>query len=90
MSETSNLGLPVDDGPTWLAALVAGIDRLSAAGLPVRGICWYSRGDQYDWDTALTVPVHQVTKVGLFDADRNARPIAAAYAELTRQRNSHP
>ena len=90
VSETSNLGLPVDDGPTWLAALVAGIDRLSAAGLPVRGICWYSRGDQYDWDTALTVPVHQVTKVGLYDADRNARPIAAAYAELTRQRNSRP
>jgi hypothetical protein len=57
VSETSNLGLPVDDGPTWLAALVAGLDRLSAAGLPMRGICWYSRGDQYDWDSALTNPV---------------------------------
>ena len=34
VSETSNLGLPVDDGPAWLDALVAGLDRLSAGGLP--------------------------------------------------------
>ena len=88
VSETSNLSLPVADGPTWLASLVDALDRMGADGLPVRGICWYSRGDQYDWDTALLEPVGRVTEVGLFDAARVARPVAAAYAALARARNS--
>ena len=82
VSETSNLSLPVEQGPEWLDSLVAGLDRLSGRGLPVRGICWYSRGDQFDWDTGLIAPVGEVTEVGLFDAQRRARPVAAAYAEL--------
>jgi hypothetical protein len=86
VSETSNLGLPVEDGQAWLDAMVASLDRLHASGLPVRGICWYSRGDQYDWDTALTVPVGRVTTVGLFDAQRQARQVATAYADLARAR----
>ena len=85
VSETSNLGLPVDEGTEWLGALSGGIERLRAVGRPVRGICWYSRGDQYDWDTALTVPVGNVTEVGLFDAERRPRPVADAYAALGRR-----
>jgi beta-glucosidase/6-phospho-beta-glucosidase/beta-galactosidase len=87
VSETSNLGLPVADGPRWLDALVAALDGLAADGLPVRGICWYSRGDQYDWHTALTRPVGEVTEVGLFDADRRPRPVADLYAALARARD---
>ncbi len=85
VSETSNLGLPVEQGPEWLDAMTASLTTLAERGLPVRGICWYSRGDQYDWDTALTVPVGTVTQVGLFDADRNPRPVADAYAALARR-----
>lgn len=88
VAETSNLGLPVDEGVAWLSALVGGIDRLIDAGLPARGICWYSRGDQFDWDSALTIPIGRVTEVGLHDADRRARPVAAAYAELARTRST--
>jgi hypothetical protein len=87
VAETSNLGLPVEQGEAWLAALVDTLDDLAAAGLPVRGICWYSRGDQYDWDSALLAPVGQVTTVGLFDADRVARPVAGAYAALAAARS---
>jgi beta-glucosidase/6-phospho-beta-glucosidase/beta-galactosidase len=86
VAETSNLGLPVADGHRWLSTVVGALDRLAADGLPVRGICWYSRGDQYDWDTALTRPVGDVTSVGLFDADRRPRPVADAYAALARAR----
>ena len=82
VAETSNLGLDVADGPRWLDALVGGLERLRADGLPVRGICWYSRGDQVDWQTMLTVPVGAVTEVGLLDADRRARPVAERYAAL--------
>lgn len=87
VSETSNLGLAVDQGSEWLAALTASLDTLSASGLPVRGICWYSRGDQYDWDTALMSPIGTVTEVGLFDAQRHPRPVAQHYATLARR---HP
>ncbi|MEZ5294917.1 MAG: family 1 glycosylhydrolase [Ilumatobacteraceae bacterium] len=59
----------------------------SMPGCP-RGICWYSRGDQFDWDSALTIPIGRVTEVGLHDADRRARPVAAAYAELARTRST--
>ncbi len=86
VAETSNLGLDVDEGSEWLGALVDGLDRLGADGLPVRGICWYSRGDQFDWDTALTEPVGRVTTVGLFDAQRRARPVADAYRRLAAAR----
>lgn len=85
VAETSNLSLPVDQGPAWLDALLGSLRSLGAEGLPVRGICWYSRGDQFDWDTALTVPVGRVTEVGLFDAGRRPRPVAAAYAALAVQ-----
>jgi hypothetical protein len=82
VAETSNLGLDVDEGVTWLTALTAALDRLRADGLPVRGICWYSRGDQYDWHTMLTRPVGEITKVGLFDDRRRPRPVAEAYSAL--------
>ncbi len=85
VSETSSLGLSVDQAGEWLAALTASLDALAGRGLPVRGICWYSRGDQYDWDTALTVPIGTVTEVGLFDAQRHPRPVAQHYATLARR-----
>jgi beta-glucosidase/6-phospho-beta-glucosidase/beta-galactosidase len=82
IAETSNLSLPISDQVPWLEALTAGLRRLRAEGLPVRGLCWYSRGDQFDWQTALTEPVGAVTEVGLFDTDRRARPVAARFAQL--------
>jgi hypothetical protein len=86
VAETSNLGLDVADGPVWLDRLVATLDRLRADGLPVHGLCWYSRGDQYDWHTMLTRPLGEVTEVGLFDAGRSPRPVAAAFARLAAAR----
>jgi hypothetical protein len=82
VAETSNLGLDVDDGPRWLEQLSARLLQLRAEGLPVHGICWYSRGDQYDWQTMLLQPVGAVTEVGLFDAGRVPRPVAAHFADL--------
>lgn len=87
VAETSNLGLPVEEGPRWLAGLVACLDGMRADGLPARGICWYSRGDQYDWHTMLTKPVGEVTEVGLFSAERTARPVARDLGDLAHSRH---
>ncbi len=84
IAETSNLTLDVDQQIPWLDALTTGLAGLRAAGRPARGLCWYSRGDQFDWQTALTEPIGAVTEVGLFDADRRPRPVATRFAELAR------
>ncbi len=84
----SNLGLDVTDGPRWLDRLVAMLDRLRADGLPAHGLCWYSRGDQFNWHTMLTRPIGEVTEVGLFDAARVARPVAATMARLAARRSA--
>jgi hypothetical protein len=89
VAETSNLGLDPGDGVAWLDRLVGAIDRLRASGLPARGLCWYSRGDQFDWHTMLLAPVGEVTEVGLFDARRSPRPVASAYARLAAARTEH-
>ncbi|HUO05794.1 MAG TPA: family 1 glycosylhydrolase [Candidatus Binataceae bacterium] len=82
VSETSNLSLSADRQEAWLSALAARLKKMRDDGLPVRGLCWYSRGDQYDWDSGLTNPVGQVTEVGLFTADRRPRPSAALMKRL--------
>jgi hypothetical protein len=85
VAETSNLSLGIDDQIPWLLSLNDGLRGLCDDGLPVRGICWYSRGDQFDWQTELVNPKGAVTEVGLFDVHRRARPVAAIFAQLASQ-----
>lgn len=82
VAETSNLGYPPEVQVAWLDAIVGVVDGLRRDGLPHHGICWYSRGDQFDWHTALTVPIGEITPVGLFTQAREARASAAAFARL--------
>ncbi len=84
ISETSNLSLPIAQQEAWLAGWVDCIGRMHGNGLPLRGLCWYSRGDQYDWDTALNNPTGAVTEVGLFDAQRGRRPVAGLFEQLAK------
>lgn len=86
VAETSNLGLPVGDQAAWLASLMSVLDAMHDDGLPVRGICWYSRGDQFDWQSMLAEPTGALTEVGLFDHQRTPRPVAAAYSALANRR----
>jgi hypothetical protein len=85
VAETSNLSLGIDDQIPWLLSLTDELRGLRDDGLPVRGLCWYSRGDQFDWQTELVNPRGTVTEVGLFDVHRRARPVAATFARLASQ-----
>ena len=51
-------------------------------GVPIMGFTWYSLTDQVDWDSALRFNNGNVNPLGLFDLERNIRPVGTAYKNL--------
>jgi hypothetical protein len=60
----------------------ANVLRIRNVGIPTVGFTWYSLTDQIDWDTALREQNNRVHPVGLFDLERNIRPVGRAYKKL--------
>jgi hypothetical protein len=71
-----------DEAVTWLRKEWANVQRVRKDGVPIVGFTWYSLTDQIDWDTALREQNNRVSPVGLFDLDRNIRPVGRAYRQL--------
>jgi hypothetical protein len=53
--------------------------------VPVLGFTWYSLTDHIDWDTQLAERNGRLNASGLYDLDRNPRPVAAEYEKLIRE-----
>ena len=76
------------EGPTgeeaveWLWKQWANVLRVRNDGVPTVGFTWYSLTDQVDWDTALRENNGNVNALGLYDLDRNIRPVGRAYKKL--------
>jgi beta-glucosidase len=70
------------EGVNWLWKEWANVLRVRNNGVPVVGFTWYSLTHQIDWDTALRERNNRVQPVGLFDLDRNIRPVGEAYKKL--------
>ena len=68
--------------PTWLWKQWMNVLKMRRDGVPVLGFTWYSLIDQIDWDIALAEQRGTVNACGLFDLDRNPRPVAEAYRSL--------
>jgi beta-glucosidase/6-phospho-beta-glucosidase/beta-galactosidase len=66
----------------WLWKEWANVLRIRNVGIPTVGFTWYSLTDQMDWDTALRQSNGRVHPVGLYDLDRNIRPVGLAYKKL--------
>ncbi|RST31274.1 glycosyl hydrolase family protein [Sphingomonas ginkgonis] len=66
----------------WLWKEWANVLRVRNDGVPIVGFTWFSLTDQMDWDTALREKNNRVSPVGLFDLDRNIRPVGTAYKQL--------
>lgn len=66
----------------WLWKQWANVLRVRNDGVPTVGFTWYSLTDQVDWDTALREDNGNVNPVGLYDLDRNIRPVGRAYKRL--------
>ena len=66
----------------WLWKEWANVLRIRNKGIPIVGFTWFSLTDQMDWDVALREENNRVTPVGLFDLDRNIRPVGTAFQTL--------
>jgi hypothetical protein len=73
-----------DEAVRWLRKEWANVLSIRNSGVPVIGFTWYSLTDQVDWDTALREDNGRVNPLGLFDLERNIRPVGIAYRDLIR------
>ena len=83
-TETNLHDGPNGEAEAWLRKQWANVLRVRNDGVPILGFTWYSLTDQVDWDTALREPNGRVNPLGLYDLDRNIRPVGTAYRELIR------
>ena len=74
-----------DEAVLWLWKEWANVLRVRNDGIPMLGFTWYSLTDQVDWDTALREPNGTLNPLGLYDLDRNIRPVGTAYKKLISQ-----
>jgi beta-glucosidase/6-phospho-beta-glucosidase/beta-galactosidase len=72
------------EAPHWLWRQWHNVELLRRNGVPVIGFTWYSLIDQVDWDIGLDHPLGNVNPLGLFDLNRDPRPVALSYRELLR------
>jgi beta-glucosidase/6-phospho-beta-glucosidase/beta-galactosidase len=77
-----------DDAVAWLWKQWLNLRYMREAGIPVIGFTWYSLLHQVDWDTALREPNGNVHAVGLYDLQREIRPVGEAYRELIKEFDS--
>jgi beta-glucosidase len=71
-----------DEAINWLWKEWANVIRVRNDGVPIVGFTWYSLIDQVDWDTALREDNNNVNALGLYDLNRNIRPVGKAYKQL--------
>jgi beta-glucosidase len=71
-----------DEAVNWLWKEWANVIRVRNDGIPIVGFTWYSLTDQVDWDTALRENKNTVNPLGLYDLQRNIRPVGKAYKQI--------
>src|SRR3954471_23697712 len=75
-------GVNGDEAVNWLWKEWANVIRVRNDGMPIVGFTWDSLTDQVDWDTALREDNNNENPLGLFDLNRNIRPVGEAYRQL--------
>lgn len=71
-----------DEAVNWLWKEWANVLRVRNDGVPTVGFTWYSLTDQIDWDVGLREQNNRVHPVGLYDLNRNIRPVGRSYKQL--------
>jgi beta-glucosidase/6-phospho-beta-glucosidase/beta-galactosidase len=76
--------------PNWLWRQWHNVQLIRQNGVPVVGFTWYSLQDQVDWNVGLSKALGNVFPVGLFDLNRDPRPVAQAYKYLIEMFKDEP
>jgi beta-glucosidase/6-phospho-beta-glucosidase/beta-galactosidase len=71
-----------NEAPAWLWRQWHNVQLIRQNGVPVVGFTWYSLQDQVDWNVGLARALGDVFPVGLYDLNRDPRPVAQAYKHL--------
>ena len=71
-----------DEAVNWLWKQWANVLRVRNDGVPTVGFTWYSLTDQMDWDTALREKNDRIHPVGLYDLNREIRPVGRSFKRL--------
>ncbi len=70
---------------SWLWKQWINVLSMRKDGVPVLGFTWYSLIDQIDWDIQLAQKRGTVNACGLYDLDRNPRPVSECYRCLIQE-----
>jgi len=76
--------------PAWLWRQWHNVQLIRQNGVPVVGFTWYSLQDQVDWNTGLSRAAGTIFPVGLYDLNRDPRPVAQAYKYLVQMFRDEP
>ncbi len=71
-----------NEAEDWLWKQWANVLHVRNKGIPIVGFTWYSLTDQIDWDCALREENNRVSPVGLYDLNRQIRPVGHTYKKL--------
>lgn len=80
-----NQGPGGHEAVNWLWKEWANVLRVRNDGVPIVGFTWYSLTDQVDWDSALRENNGNINPLGLYDLNRDIRPVGMAYKKLIEQ-----
>lgn len=79
-----------EEAPNWLWRQWHNVQLIRKNGVPVVGFTWYSLQDQIDWNIGLSKALGNVFPVGLYDLNRDPRPVAQAYKYLLEMHKNEP
>jgi hypothetical protein len=76
----------------WLWKQWLNVEQLRDDGVPLLGFTWYGLVDLLDWNegNTLTRKEGHVVPCGLYDLDRQPRPVAQAYHTLIQRFQKQP
>lgn len=74
-----------NEAEKWLQKQWKNVVRLKQDGVPILGFTWYSLIDQTDWDTALREINFRTNPCGLYNKERQPRPVQKSYAQIIQE-----
>jgi hypothetical protein len=90
MMHTETNRTDANEASRWLWRQWHNVQLLENSGVPLIGFTWYSVTDQVDWDQAIERPLGVVHPVGLFDLNRDPRPVGLSYKHLIDMHRDEP